>query len=448
MKILILAPYPWCKDNSFGNTYSSIFGRVDNIEIAHVFLYNGIPDQASNVVRYYQVPENEVVRSVVLFWKRGKGAGKEILIEGSKSASRESSIQSIKPSLYQRLLSFGKRKHWGCMFFAREVAWKLGKVNYGGLLEFISDFGPDIFFLPYNNVYYTNRLAHFIKQNVDIPMVMEMGMDHYSLKRISWNPFFWADRLIKRKMIRKLARESEMLFVISRKLKEELEDSLHVPCRILYKTPDVNREYKPYVPSNAGKIRYLFTGNIYANRWKSLAMLANELQKQGDGKLDIYTATPISTKMSKALNIAGISELHASVSQEKVIELQNNADILVHAEAFDKYNKMLVRCAISTKIMDYLSVGRCILAIGPSDIASIEYLTDNDLALSASNESQLTEIVSRVIADHSIIDKYAIKGREYSTQKLNATEMRKALYNDLMYLISNYKTSKKENEYN
>ena len=60
MKILILAPYPWRKDNSFGNSYSSIFGKIDNIEIAHVFLYNGTPDYEPNVVRYYQIPEQEV----------------------------------------------------------------------------------------------------------------------------------------------------------------------------------------------------------------------------------------------------------------------------------------------------------------------------------------------------------------------------------------------------
>ena len=167
-------------------------------------------------------------------------------------------------------------------------------------------------------------------------------------------------------------------------------------------------------------------------------MLAKELQRQHFGVLDIYTATPFSKNMKKVLDIPGVSYLHAPVTQNEVIELQNKADVLVHAEAFDRYNKSLVRCAISTKIMDYLSVGRCILAIGPSDISSVEYLKDNNLALVASTEKQLRELLKRVNADHTIISDYAVRGRQYATKELNASQMRQALYDDLQHVIDNY----------
>ena len=325
------------------------------------------------------------------------------------------------------------------MFLARELAWKMGKINYDGMIDFVKDFKPDLFFLPYYHLYYTNRLACYIKQHINIPMVLEMAMDHYSLNRVSYSPIFWIDRFAKRAMIRKLVRESEMMFVISKKLKEEIERDLLIPCRILYKTPDESRVYQPYSPNSNETVNYLFTGNIYANRWKTLAMLARVLEQQGGGKLDVFTATPISKEMDKALNIEGASKIHAPVSQKEVIDLQNKADILVHAEAFDKYNKSLVRCAISTKIMDYLSVGRCILAIGPSDISSMEYLSDNDLALSASTINQLFEIVKRINSDHSIISKYAEKSCEYVTKKLDASQLRHLLYNDLQGVIDDYK---------
>lgn len=439
MKVLILSVDPWKQNNSFGNTYSSIFGKIDNLDIAHVYLLDGLPDFEKNISSYYQIPESEIIKSALRPHRRGNSVGREVLPDRrvEKAASRGENIKSMK-NMYSKLLDFGKKHHWGIMFAARELAWKMGNVNYNGLFSFIDKFKPDLFLLAYYNVYNSNRIALKIKQHYDIPMVMVMMMDHYSLKRVSWNPIFWIDRFRKRAMIRKLVSESEKMFVISKKLKEEMERDLHIPCQVLYKTPDESRLYKPYNPSRNDIIKYLFTGNIYANRWKTLAMLAKELESQGGGKLDIYTSTPVSREMDKVLNIEGVSEIHVPVSQNEVIALQNNADVLVHAEAFDKYNKSLVRCAISTKIMDYLSVGRCILAIGPSDISSVEYLTDNNLALVASDEKQLGNLVRHIKANRAILGNYAAKGREYATKELDANKMRKALFEDLQRIIDKY----------
>lgn len=447
MRILMISQYPWKKDNSFGNSYSGIFGKVEDIEIAHIYLMEGLPDKEDVVTHYYQIPENEVLKSCLKPWRKTKGAGHVVLIEDEK-CKQEGKVLSANTSkettVYGKLLGFGKRHHWSLMFFARELAWKYGKVNYEGMMSFIEDFKPDIFFLPFSNLYYTNRLAMYIKNHYDVPMVMEMAMDHYSLKRVSYSPLFWMDRLGKRQMIRELAEKSEKIYVISKRLKEELEGSLNLPCEVLYKIPDEKRETAPYEKIH-NPIRFLYTGNIYANRWKTLKLLSDSLNETKKGILDIYTANPITKEISKALNVEGISTIHKPVSQDKVIELQNDADVLVHVEAFDKANKLLVRCAISTKIMDYLSVGRCILAIGPSDIASIEYLSDNNLALTADSKSNLDIIIGNINKNPQIIIEYAKRGVNYIKNNLNAKELRKELHDSLNEVVFSYK--KKDNGY-
>ncbi len=438
MKILVLSQYPWKKDNSFGNTYSNIFGKIEGIEIAHIYLMDGKPDYEQVITQYYQIPEKEVMRSCLKPFAKQRGAGHIVHLENFRDESRAvADAGGHGGSLYGRLLRFGKRHHWNLMFFAREVAWKFGKVDYKGMMDFVEDFKPELFFLPFSNLYYTNRLALYIKEHYDVPMVMEMAMDHYSLKRVSYNPLFWIDRLEKRAMIKKLAARTEKIYAISKRLKEELENGLHVPCEVLYKIPDENRESTPYEGIHK-PVRFLFTGNIYANRWKSLRLLANALKETEAGVLNIYTANPITKEIDKALNIEGVSKIHAPVSQEKVIELQNDADVLVHAEAFDKANKMLVRCAISTKIMDYLSVGRTILAIGPSDIASIEYLNDNNLALIADSQDRLIEVVNNIYSNPDILLDYSKRGSEYISRQLNAKELRFRLYNNLNEVVTSY----------
>ena len=436
MRILILSNYPWKNNNSFGNTYSSIFSGVHDTEIAHIYMYSGIPDSVPNVTRYYQILERDVMKSV---FKRSMRVGKRVAIDREVNVlERETNRTKESNTSYSKLLSFGRKHHWHLLLWARELAWKYGMVDFDGLMAFVRDFNPDIFFLPFSNVFFTNRLALYIKDHYDVPMVMEMAMDHYSLHRISFNPLFWIDRFAKRRMIRKVAKKSEHIFVVSTRLKQLLEKDLGIPCTVLYKTPDSNRSIKPYVFSDA-TVSFLFTGNIFSNRWKSLAMLAKELKKHGFGHLSVYTASPITRSIKRALEVEGYSNVYPAVSQMEVIKLQNEADVLVHAEGFDEYNKSLVRCAISTKIMDYLSVGRCILAIGPPDIASIEYLSENNVALIAKNEEELSRIITLIQRNRQVIEEYAKKGLEYSKVFLSAPQMRQQLYDKLESIITNYK---------
>lgn len=64
MKILIISRTVWKQNNSFGNTYNNIFGKMNNIEIANIYLADGIPDKdIHTVVKYYQVSEKQMIKS-------------------------------------------------------------------------------------------------------------------------------------------------------------------------------------------------------------------------------------------------------------------------------------------------------------------------------------------------------------------------------------------------
>lgn len=438
MRILILSQEVWNKANSFGNTYSNIFGGMKDIEIAHIFTLNGLPSKENVVKYYYQINEGEVIKSFFCN-KKSEGVGCEISLEKIKE-TKDIKRYTSNNSIYSKLLSFGKRHHWTLLFWARELAWRYGSIDYEKLMAFVSNFNPDIVFLPYIYVFNTNRIALKIKRNLNIPMVMYMAMDHYSLKRLSLNPLFWIDRFFKRKSIRNLSNNIDLMYCISDKLKCEMQKKLEVPCKVLYKIPEEGRAVSIYNETH-NPVRFLYTGNIYANRWKTLALLAEELKNQDFGRLEIYTASPITYRIDKALNIEGYSKIKAPVGPDEVIKLQNQADVLVHVESFDLKNKLLVRCAISTKIMDYISSGRCIFGIGPHDISSIEYLKDNDIALVANSKSDIRKIILQMKTDDELIKNYCKKVSLFSKLKLNPDENRQCLYNDLMKILE--KNSKK-----
>ena len=432
MKILFVALDSWRKDNSLGNSYSSVFGKMEDVEIAHVFSSNKKPDYEKNVTRYFQIEEEAVIKTVFSSIDR-EGVGREVTLDDFEEPNH--SANKGKKNFYSKALSFGKKHHWILLYWARDLAWRFGRINYDGLIGFVKDFNPDLIFFSFGNIFRSNRLAFYLKELTGVPMVVHMQMDHYTLKRFSYSPFFWIDKFLKRRIIRRLAKKTDLFYCISERLKNELEASLHVPCKVLYKIPDSGRSFEPYKKIHK-PIRFLFTGNIGANRWKTLSMLAKSLQKLQFGNLDIYTSNPITKEIENSLNIEGYSSTHGPVSQSEVIRLQNEADVLVHVEAFDLRNRLLVRGAISTKIMDYLSIGRSILAIGPEDIDSMAFLKEGDVAMMAHSKNDLIDILNKIKNDNTILFDYAQRGVNQIHKHYDADTMRMNLYNELKLLIN------------
>lgn len=429
MRILIISRSPWRLDNSFGNTYSSIFRGMKDIEIANIYLADGVPEYEENVKAYYQVSERELVEGFKHPFS---------LKKVGKVAYAENSSDSHENGKDAKYMSLGKARRWPLMFIVRDFIWKFGKIDYVGMYKFVEDFNPDIIFLPYYYATYVFRVALHLQKKFNLPMTGEACLDIYSLKQLSFDPLFWINRFNIRRWIRKAARHSASLYLISEKMRRDFQKYLKLPCKILYKIPDFSRMQNEYENMHI-PVRFLFTGNIGANRWKSLSMLADALQRNRFGHLDIYTATPLTNKMIRRLNIDGYSEVHAPVAQDEVRRLQNESDVLVHAESFDLANRLLVRYSISTKIMDYLCVGRTILGIGPSDIASIEYLSDNDVAMIATNIDELNRIISLLKESPDIIKKYSGKGVCFARSQMNAADMKAALRADMQEIIDNYK---------
>lgn len=433
MRILIISRSPWRLDNSFGNTYSSIFRDMKDVEIANIYLADGEPEYEPNVKAYYKVSEKALVNGLRHPFRKSSQVG-EIVFVGAPSTA-------IADSEYDNYLSVGKKKRWPIMFLMREMVWKFGNVNMDGVTKFAKDFNPDIIFLPYYYAVYVFRIALYLKKVLNVPMTGEACLDIYSLKQLSFDPVFWLNRFYIRKWIRKAARASASLYTISEKMKVDYSKYLNIESKILYKIPDFSRKQFDYTSVNQ-PVHFLFTGNIGANRWKTLSLLVAALKANSWGHLDIYTNTPLTPEMKNTLEVEMYSQIHPPVSQSEVKILQNNADILVHAESFDLANKLLVRYSISTKIMDYLCMGRAILGIGPKDIASIEYLKDNDAAMVVTNIGEMNDLILQLKNNESLIMEYSHKGLDFAKTQMNAEEMKVSLYNDMKSIIEDYSKQK------
>ena len=100
----------------------------------------------------------------------------------------------------------------------------------------------------------------------------------------------------------------------------------------------------------------------------------------------LYSATPLTQKQKDAVSDGKNSFFMGAVASSEIEAIQKDADILVHAEGLDFKSRLQVHQSFSTKIVDYLKNARAVFAIGPEDVASIDYFIGNYSAVTSVNK--------------------------------------------------------------
>lgn len=418
MKVLIISRVAWNSSTNFGNTYSALFEGLQDVEIGHLYFANGKPD-TKMVSRFFRIREKDVLKRL-LGTSRCCGEAVEPREEG--------------PQELGTIRKFGKKYRLTIFFAMRDMLFSTGAWKSKELKAFLDDFSPDVIFAPlYDNVY-MHKIERYVAAYTQAPFFSFVSDDIYSLKQFRFSPIYWLYRLSNRRHIKKTVAMDRCLFVISEAQKREYEKAFHVPCKILTKSADFSVEPE-WKESYGSPLQLVFTGNIGTNRWKSLALIANTLKRiNANGvkmQLRIYTATPLTGKMQKALNVPETSFLMGEVAASRIPQIYKEADMLVHVEALDLKSKLAVRLSFSTKLVDYFKAARPILAVGPRGVASMAHLIDNACAVTAENAEMLYEKLVAVLDNPNQLTQLAKKAYVCGRKHHNQADMKAMLYKTL-----------------
>lgn len=421
MRILVISRSAWRNDNSTGNTLTDFFAGFPDAEIFSLCMREQAP-QNNIAKRNFYISEKQMIRKLL---------GKKAVVGAENSP--ESKDDGFEKEMYDKA-----KKHPSYLMYAmREVLWDLGGWKNDALRKYIDDIQPDVIFFPTFGHYYPHKVLRYLHTLTDAKIVLFHADDHYTLKQFSFSPIYWLYRFGLRKWMRRTAKIADVQYCISDVQKEDYDKAFGCECKLLTKFADFTGE--PPVKDIYGNPRQLvFTGNINLNRWKSLAMLVKVLEKiNADGvkaQFRIYTATPMTAAMTKALDVPGTSFLMGSVPSSEIPRLQHEADILVHAESTDYRNRLTVRQSFSTKIVDYLKAARPIVAVGPKEVASIKHLSDCACAVVADEEQELYDKLSAVLETPSMMHELAKKAYACGKAYHNKDDMLTMLKNDFQRL--------------
>lgn len=432
MKLLIITRNAWNVGNSTGNTLSNFFsGWGDSAEFAHLFCRSELPDnEVCN--KYYRITETELVKNMLFKHPVGDFGDYEhfnsCTYESDKIIDRE-----------KRLYDFFRRKKWTIFLWVRELIWKIGKWKNKKLENFLNEVNPDIIFMPIHDCMYMHNVLRYCLKLTKAKLILYTGDDMYSLKQLSFSPLYWINRLMLRWSIRKSINCAELCYSMSTRQIEELSSEFGNKFKLIRK--GIDRQPVSCSKDFEDNLLFIYTGNITQGRWDVLVEVGKAINKlnktcNDSAKFQIYSGNVPSRKELKKIDNCNAAQFMGSVDGKTVREIQQKADVVLHVESFKLKQRLLTRLSFSTKLIDYLQAGKCILAVGWGLSNSIEYLRNNDIAIVISNKKMIEKGIEQVLIDKFVITNYSKKANLYGEAYHNIDKIRLELLKDFVALCN------------
>ena len=427
-KILILSRGVWDDTKGTSSTLTNLFEDYDPDKLAHVYIETIAPNTKC-CHRFFQISEFSLIHKI-LKWRTKTGHAFDTQDQMQAITDDKVAEQEASTMQYVR----GHRSIW--LSFAREILWGFNGWKSKELKQFVLDYSPDVIWMDGSPLPLMNRLYDYVLKMAKKPAVIFMQDDVYTYE--SCDPK-WSSKLYKwllRKKVRKVVRQCDDMFVASPKMKKEYDaifgfDSTFIAKSVeLSKLPQIHQEV--HTP-----IRLVYLGQVLYGRIYSLISMAETLKKINANnikmQLYVYTNNQLSEEEKKKLLVKDSVFLMPPVPYSEVPRVMAENDVVVFVESFEPQFCNVARLSFSTKICDYLASGKCILAIGPGNIAPIEYFVEENAAIVASSKDEIVTSINS-ISNKELITKYAESALSCAKKNHNRKDMDDMIYGKLIEL--------------
>lgn len=419
-KTLIVSRGVWDDHQGTSSTLTNFFEDYDPSKLAQIYIETKQPN-TSCCYRFFQISEFSLVHK---FWKWK-------LKTGHAFDTRDNDQMPIPDVIArQEAGAMGYvRGHRSLAFsFLREILWSFNGWKSKELLSFILDFNPDVIWLDGSPLPLMNRLYDYVLKIARKPASIFMQDDVFSYNSCGKNIFKILRRHHLRRTVRRVVGQCSNMFVASPKMKQEYDGIFNVDSVFIAKSFNLRVadavSIAPHRP-----LRMVYLGQVIYGRIKTLIAISEALasiNKNGTKiQLFVYTNNQIEEIDKQLLLKGGNTFINDPVPYDEVPSVINNNDVVVFVETFDSQLNKIARLSFSTKISDYLRSRKCIIAIGPSDVAPIQYFLEEDAAIVATDSNEILLALNR-LTDSEIVRDYAIKAyacalKNHERKKMNAT---------------------------
>ena len=401
MRVLVITRNAWDDTNSIGNTMSNFFPGQQDIELANLYFRASKPNN-SVCTRYFHVTETDILRHLFSPEKCGRA------FDYQPYEAKEPAVSSEK-----KMISMIHRFSLKPAYLLSDRLWNSRKWINGKLKRFVEEFRPDVVFtfaksLP--QYYWTVR---YLYEECHVRIALWIADDEYSA--LSAGKKKRDKRQIER--LRTVLSCASVVWGCSAEICEYYNRVFGCHATPLYKSCTFDYPVRKTVNR---PVRIVYAGNLLFSRADILKKAVRALSDFNAGAqraiLEIYSGTPLGAAERKELEIKGISSFCGARSYSDIRQILAQADVVLHIESFAQEEILKTKYSFSTKIIDCLESGSVLLAIGPAEISSIQYIKSIPGAFVIENEADIQRGLSDALEDSDSYPQRAEKIREFARE--------------------------------
>lgn len=390
-KLLIISNNPLSENSNNGKTIYSYIDSVPKENIAQLYFSSEIPSILG--YNYFQITDKDVLKGILSPNKRGR----EVIGKVKMISFNQEYKKGIPKNTFTRII--------------REIIWRKNWKSKQ-LNTWLEKFKPTAIFFVGGDSIFAYNICNYISKKYNARLTLYIT-DDYIMPRKKENIFSKKRREIIAKKIEETLELSNEFFTVSHPMQQAYKRKFGRDSNVIVNmTDDLKKEKDIKIDD---KIILVYAGSLYYGRddvCGEIALAIKKYNRYGKKKafFKIYTNVEPSIESKKKFEIEDVCKFCGSLKKDELIREFNKATILVFVESFDEEQIEKTKYSLSTKVPEYLSVGKPILAVGPSGIGSMEYLSD--CAFNINNRNDIESGILDLLINEKLREKISVLGEE------------------------------------
>lgn len=268
-------------------------------------------------------------------------------------------------------------------------------INCNCIMKNIKDFSPDVIYTCGGSIRVL-KTVNYIAEKLEIPVILHL-MDDWSETIYTTSVLTKPFHVYVEYLLRETHNHCKCNFAISKALGNKYSLKYGKEYLALM-NPAIRISNVTYGICNE-VVEFIYAGSLNLNRWKSLleiaAILKEEKSREHYSNFTLYVpAADIQLYADKFAEYGVL--LKPYIAPEMLRKVYKESDVLIFAESFDTDVINFAKYSLSTKIPEYMSTGKPILAYLSNELYSSQYIREKQVAILASNKEELSQAISDI----------------------------------------------------
>lgn len=389
-KVLIVGTIPYNKQTS-SRAFDSYFHYWEKENLAQIFSNPREPVHG-HCNTFFQITDKMMLKRHL----NKKAETGLIYYDKNLADEWEPEATSEKKGIISKLYGLGSRK-FPLNYLLRGWLWKKEFWCTPELNAWLEEFNPECVFLAFSDDFFIPRIALYVAEKFNVPIISCIGDDYYFNDRKSISPFYFLYRHKYKQLVDKIFQHGGSAAYIGNKIRDKYNEEFGLRGETVYLTSEIKRH--PFRAINTESPVISYCGNIRLGRNASLCAIASALGRFNPNyRIKIYSPET-EKEYCKCLENHPNIDFSGSIPYSQVMKLMNDSDILLVVEGFDEKDVNITRYSLSTKVADSLATGGAILALGSIECGAIEYMKNIKCGPVCTSEDQLDEAIEKLLFD-------------------------------------------------